>query len=106
MHEPLCASVIVPTHNRPDELKGLLSALGRQSRCDFEVILVDDASPVPVRNAVSPDASPFRIRFHREHANTPLPTIFRFLKMRSVANTGSGRLRDTASERYHVLLQG
>ncbi len=40
-------SVIVPTHNRPEQLADCLAALARQDYgCDwFEVIVVDDGSP-------------------------------------------------------------
>jgi GT2 family glycosyltransferase len=37
-------SVIVPVHNRPQELRECLSALVASSVCDTEIIVVDDAS--------------------------------------------------------------
>jgi serine acetyltransferase/GT2 family glycosyltransferase len=44
------ASVVIATHNRPESLKLLIGDLARQTvrRTDFEVIVVDDESPVPV----------------------------------------------------------
>lgn len=40
-------SVIVPVFNRPDEVEELLDSLTRQTRQDFEVLLVEDGSTVP-----------------------------------------------------------
>ena len=39
-------SVIIPTYNRSDEIKELISSLEKQSvdKNDFEVIIVDDGS--------------------------------------------------------------
>ena len=51
MQDPTPAlSVIVPTHGRPAIVAGLLEALDRQTLAPsrFEVILVDDGSPVPL----------------------------------------------------------
>jgi len=42
-------SVVIPTHNRPDLLEVTLSAVLDQCDVDFEVIVVDDGSEVPVR---------------------------------------------------------
>ena len=43
-------SVVIPTHGRPAALARCLAALGRQTFApkDFEVVVVDDGSPVPV----------------------------------------------------------
>ncbi len=47
---PLQFAIIVPTHNRPDELARCLNAIAllRYPRNAFEVIVVDDGSDVPV----------------------------------------------------------
>ena len=45
-------SVIIPVYNRPDEVEELLESLDGQSFEDFEVILVEDGSLVPCRDAV------------------------------------------------------
>ena len=43
-------SVIIPTYNRPDSIRGCLNALTKQtlSQGTFEVIVVDDGSPHPL----------------------------------------------------------
>lgn len=54
MQEPLI-SVIVPTFNRPDKLRGCLAALAKLDypRNRFEVIVVDDGSPTLLDSVVS-----------------------------------------------------
>lgn len=49
-HHPPIVCVVIPTYNRPDRLKECLEALSLQSipRSQFEVIVVDDGSIVPV----------------------------------------------------------
>jgi glycosyltransferase involved in cell wall biosynthesis len=39
-------SVIVPVYNRPQEVRELLESLTKQTRKDFEVIIVEDGSTV------------------------------------------------------------
>ena len=41
-------SVIIPVYNRPDEVDELLQSLTDQSFKDFEVIVVEDGSTIPV----------------------------------------------------------
>jgi glycosyltransferase involved in cell wall biosynthesis len=43
----ICFSVIVPVYNRPDETGELLESLSKQSRKNFEIILVEDGSSKP-----------------------------------------------------------
>ena len=53
------ASVVVPTHARPERLARLLDSLARQTLPDhrFEIVIVDDGSPSPVRlDAAAGDA--------------------------------------------------
>jgi glycosyltransferase involved in cell wall biosynthesis len=48
----LDASVIIPTHNRPQELQALLDSLSRQANIEgirWETIVVDDGSADPVK---------------------------------------------------------
>lgn len=45
-------SVIVPVYNRPDEVADLLRSLSLQTCRDFEVVLVEDGSTIPSREAV------------------------------------------------------
>lgn len=44
-------SVIIPTHNRPDELAELLESLSRQTFTSFEVIVVNDGK-IPVEPVI------------------------------------------------------
>ena len=57
-------SVIVPTHGRPRWLAEAIDSVRAQTLQDFELIVVDDASPEPVRV----DADP-RIRLIRRDEN-------------------------------------
>lgn len=45
-------SVIVPVYNRIDEVRELLDSLAAQTSHNFEVIIVEDGSPEPCRQAV------------------------------------------------------
>ncbi len=45
-------SVIIPVYNRPDEVADLLESLSRQTMRHFEVIIVEDGSTVPCKEAV------------------------------------------------------
>ena len=45
-------SVIVPVYNRIDEVADLLASLAAQSARNFEVVIVEDGSTVPCRQAV------------------------------------------------------
>ena len=42
------ASIIVPSYNRPAQLRGCLDALVRQDASSFEIIVVDDGSAEPL----------------------------------------------------------
>lgn len=46
-------SLIIPVYNRPDEIVELLQSLLDQKRGDFEVIVVEDGSVRPCRDAIS-----------------------------------------------------
>ena len=43
-------SVIIPTFKRPKQLEGCLEALSKSEATSFEVVVVDDGSPVPVES--------------------------------------------------------
>ena len=47
--------VVIPTFDRPDSLLRCLRALADQSFRDFTAIVVDDASPIPVEDAIDAD---------------------------------------------------
>ena len=61
-------SVIVPTYNRPDASERALRSVLGQSREDFEVIVVDDASTDSTAERCRSIHDP-RIRVHRQAAN-------------------------------------
>ncbi len=74
-------SIIVPTHGRPSQLAACLEALSRLDypRAQFEVIVVDDGSPIPV----AADQGPMAVTVLRQaHAG---PAVAR--------NTGAARAR-------------
>ncbi len=67
-------SVVIPTHGRPEAVITCLRSLQRQTmdRSHFEIVIADDASPVPVENALrasAPDLAGFCkiIRHERSH---------------------------------------
>jgi GT2 family glycosyltransferase len=61
-------SVIVPTHNRPNEIAACVAALAALDYPDdrFEVIVVDDGSDPPVRPREAPGRPGLRIRWLRQ----------------------------------------
>lgn len=67
-YTPLNASVIVATRNRPRLLQELLASLAATSPLPQEVVLVDDASDVPVVDLFQPGSQPFRLRVLRNDA--------------------------------------
>lgn len=67
-HTHLNASVIVATRNRPTLLQELLASLAATSPLPQEVVLVDDASDVPVGGLFQPGLQPFRLRVLRNDA--------------------------------------
>ncbi|MFA8436974.1 MAG: glycosyltransferase [Marinifilaceae bacterium] len=46
MSKELKFSIIVPVYNRPDEMKELLDSLAKQTRKDFELVVVEDGSTI------------------------------------------------------------
>ncbi len=66
-------SVILPTHNRPQQLERCLNALSHQDlpgRC-FEVIIIDDGSRMPLDNPVSRFKNVFDIVLIRQDRKGP-----------------------------------
>ena len=59
MTEIYKASVIVSTYERPDALRAVLAGLANQTRTDFEVIVVDDGSGIPTKEAVEESRAVF-----------------------------------------------
>lgn len=64
-------SLIVPVYNRPDELDELLDTLTRQSRTDFEVVIVEDGSDADCRGVVGRYADRLDIAYHYQPNGGP-----------------------------------
>lgn len=56
-------SVIIPVYNRPDEVDELLDSLSKQSRSNFEVVIVEDGSTVPCKEVVERYANLLDIKY-------------------------------------------
>lgn len=54
------AAIIVPTYNRPEQLRRCLGALVSQDHPSFEVIIVDDGSHMPLAEVCAPFAPKVR----------------------------------------------
>jgi len=56
-------SVIIPVYNRPEELDELLESLSKQSRKDFEVLVVEDGSTIKSDVVAEKYIEEFEIRY-------------------------------------------
>jgi glycosyltransferase involved in cell wall biosynthesis len=62
-------SIIIAVYQREDELSELLLSLTKQIDSDFEVLVVDDGSPIPLKNVVEKFNSKLNIRyFHKKNS--------------------------------------
>lgn len=80
-------SVIIPTHNRPRRLEACLKSLVQldyPSDC-YEVIVVDDGSPVAIEQVVEAFRGSLDLSFHRQESAGPA----------AARNTGAERARGT-----------
>ncbi len=59
-------SIIIAIYNRKDELFELLNSLSRQTDKDFEVIIVDDGSQIPLLKTVELFENQLNIQFFRK----------------------------------------
>lgn len=66
-------SVIIPIYNRPDEADELLDSLTRQTVKDFEVIVVEDGSPVPCKHIVDKFADSLDVKYFVKENGGPGP---------------------------------
>ncbi len=62
-------SIITPTHNRPDSLRGCLAALQRQTYPDFESIVVDDGGSEATRAMVAAEFP--HVHYHAQAKQGP-----------------------------------
>jgi len=81
-------SVVIATYNRPDHLRRLLGDLQKQvlDPLTFEVLVVDDGSPVPAMASL---------------ADAPMPDATSFMR---IANSGPAVARDSGARRARGLL--
>lgn len=56
-------SIIIPVYNRPDELADLLDSLTRQTRTDFEVLVIEDGSTRKADQVVAQYLTKLSIRY-------------------------------------------
>lgn len=56
-------SIIIPVYNRLDEVADLLESLAAQTSRDFEVILVEDGSPLPCKKAADDYAGKIDVKY-------------------------------------------
>lgn len=66
-------SVVIPTHDRPEDLRACLESLTHQTlrRDEFEVVVVDDGGSRPLDDVVSSFRSRLRIVLHRQERSGP-----------------------------------
>ena len=66
-------SIVIPTYNRPDRLETCLESLFQLEYPfnRFEVIVVDNGSPVALKPVVEPFRGPLDLRFHRQENAGP-----------------------------------
>ena len=64
-------SFIIPVYNRPDEVDELLDSLTRQTRHDFEVVVVEDGSAIPCREVVSKYAGRLTVHYYNKENSGP-----------------------------------
>ena len=83
------ASIIIPVYNRENELRHLLAQLEKQSRRDFEVVVVDDGSSTPVTLPKS--------------AGNP-PCLLRILRHEKRSGVGKARNTGIAAARADLLV--
>lgn len=57
-------SIIVPVHNRPDEIRELLESLTKQTFTDFEVLIIEDGSTKTCKNIVCSFESKLTVRYY------------------------------------------
>ena len=67
-------SVIVPVYNRPEEIDELLNSLTRQTRSDFEVIIVEDGSAIPCQDIVARYSNSLTIQYFFKPNSGPGPS--------------------------------
>ncbi|MBC7811061.1 MAG: glycosyltransferase family 2 protein, partial [Burkholderiales bacterium] len=62
-------SIIIPSYNRPAQLRTCLEALTQLDYAPFEVIVVDDHSPQPLDNVIESFTDRLNVRLLRQPDN-------------------------------------
>lgn len=61
-------SIVVPVYNRREELKRCLKAVQRQHYKNFEVLIIDDKSEIPIKDVIE-DLKDKRFRYYQNNKN-------------------------------------
>lgn len=70
-------SIIIPVYNRIDEVRDLLESLACSSRSNFEVVIVEDGSSSPCKEAVEEFADKLDVRyFYKENEGRSIARNF------------------------------
>lgn len=64
-------SIVVAVYQRQEELRELLSSLKNQSDKDFEILVIDDGSPVPLEKVVNDFQPDLKIKYFRKENSGP-----------------------------------
>lgn len=67
-------SLIIPVYNRPDEAEELLESISKQTFSDFEVIIVEDGSVIPCREAAEKWGKRMRVSYFPKQNSGPGPS--------------------------------
>lgn len=67
-------SFIIPVYNRPEEAEELFKSLSEQTYTDFEVIVVEDGSTRPCKDAVEKWGKRLRVRYFYKPNSGPGPS--------------------------------
>ncbi|KWW28921.1 MAG: family 2 glycosyl transferase [bacterium P3] len=67
-------SLVIPVYNRPDEIVELLQSIAEQRFRDFEVVVVEDGSSRPCKEAIAPFADCFKLQYFYKENSGPGPS--------------------------------
>ena len=64
-------SFVIPVYNRPDEIVELLQSIEQQGATDYDIIVVEDGSSQPCREAIAPYAERMPISYYYKDNSGP-----------------------------------